>query len=101
MANNIPFYYDAWALRIPQAMFGVAHSKIWDRHIDYDCWDMVKHYIEGRFGALPPARQKEIALQSPEASTAVNGWRTQYNIWRKEANDIYSTPYQKIETGKP
>ena len=96
MANNIPFYYDAWALRIPQAMFGVAHSKIWDRHIDYDCWDMVKHYIEGRFGALPPARQKEIALQSPEASTAVNGWRTQYNIWRKEANDIYSTPYQKI-----
>lgn len=36
-------YYDIWALRLNQTKWGENHKKIWNRGIDYDCWDMVNH----------------------------------------------------------
>jgi len=36
-------YYDIWALRINKSSWINTHVKIWDKCIDYDCWDMINH----------------------------------------------------------
>ena len=39
-------YYDIWALRLNKANWSNSHKKIWNRCIDYDCWDMVHHRLQ-------------------------------------------------------
>jgi hypothetical protein len=40
-ANCLGKYYDIWALRIGENVFDrEVHGQIWNRCIDYDCWEM-------------------------------------------------------------
>tara|TARA_B100001093_G_scaffold461011_1_gene475187 strand:+ start:138 stop:983 length:846 start_codon:yes stop_codon:yes gene_type:complete len=36
-------YYDIWALRLNKNKWTNDHNKIWNKCIDYDCWDMIQH----------------------------------------------------------
>jgi len=43
VGNCLDRYYDIWALRINQRQWTPIHNKIWDKCLDYDCWDMIIH----------------------------------------------------------
>ena len=42
-------YYDIWALRLNKNKWNTNHDKIWNRCLDYDCWDMVNHKYQQGF----------------------------------------------------
>jgi len=92
--NCIPFYYDIWALRIPKRMWSGTHGKIWDRFIDFDCWDMIGHSISRGF-ATTRSRSKNMVVVSASAGPQAPA-NILYSRFRREGIEMYVKPYQRI-----
>ena len=88
-ANNIPLYYDIWALRAPKDIWGRAHDLIWPRPINYDCWEAIHLQIYADFQSSSPSRKAQI-----RGKGGIEGWQRFSLAARNRAHRKFVQPYQ-------
>lgn len=88
-ANRIGKYYDVWALRFGANLWTAKHQSIWGRILDFDCWDMIKHYKQRLGRDLTPSQRVRYRGNVAEYLEFVKKKRA-------EAVKMYITPWQRI-----
>ena len=88
-ANPIGPYYDIWALRLDQSVWTQKHASVWKYILDFDCWDMIKHYKQRQINRLPYKK----AIKYNKNMFEYLGFLKQN---KREAIALYLKPYQRI-----
>ena len=88
-ANRIGAYYDTWALRFDRSIWTKKHASLWKCILDFDCWDMIKHY---RQCCISKLSRKERRIINSNIFEHIRFLKQN----KQEAIALYIEPYQRI-----